>query len=56
MPIVHGEKFRDAVKPHNPNVEWLVYDNEGHGRARPETRIDFWTRVEKFLARHLATP
>ena len=56
VPIVHGEKFRDAVKPHNPNVEWLVYDNEGHGWARPETRIDFWSRVEKFLARHLAAP
>ena len=56
VPIVHGEKFRDAVKPHNPNVEWVVYDNEGHGWARPETRIDFWTRVEKFLARHIGVP
>ena len=56
VPIVHGEKFREAVKPHNPNVEWVVYDNEGHGWARPETRIDFWTRVEKFLARHIGVP
>jgi acetyl esterase/lipase len=51
VPIVHGEKFRDAIKPHNRDVEWVVYDNEGHGWARVETRIDFWGRVEKFLAR-----
>jgi len=54
VPIVHGEKLRDAVRPHNPGLEWVVYDNEGHGWARVETRLDFWGRVEKFLARHLA--
>jgi dipeptidyl aminopeptidase/acylaminoacyl peptidase len=31
VPIVHGEKFRDAVKAHNPQVEWVVYPDEGHG-------------------------
>ena len=56
VPIVHGEKFRDAVKPHNPNVEWVVYDKEGHGWSRPESRIDFWNRVDKFLTRHIGTP
>jgi dipeptidyl aminopeptidase/acylaminoacyl peptidase len=56
VPIVHGERLRDALKPHNPNVEWVVYDNEGHGWNNVDNRIDFWTRVEKFLARHLAAP
>lgn len=56
VPIIHGEKLRDALKPHNSKVEWLVHENEGHGWARPENRIDFWTRVEKFLARELAAP
>ena len=56
VPIIHGEKLRDALKRHNSKVEWLVYENEGHGWARPENRIDFWTRVEKFLARELAAP
>ncbi len=49
VPLVHGEKFRDAVKAHNKNVEWVVYENEGHGWRRPETRYDFWRRVERFL-------
>jgi dipeptidyl aminopeptidase/acylaminoacyl peptidase len=54
--IEHGERLRAALKPHNPAVDWVVYPEEGHGWYRPETRIDFWTRVEKFLARHLAQP
>lgn len=54
VPIVHGQKLRDALRPHNPQLQWVVYDNEGHGWARLETRLDFWGRVEKFLAQHLA--
>jgi dipeptidyl aminopeptidase/acylaminoacyl peptidase len=54
VPIIHGEKFRDAIKPYNPNVEWVVYGDEGHGWSKAATRIDFWGRVEKFLARHNA--
>lgn len=54
VPLIHGEKFRDANKPHNPGLEWLVYDNEGHGWARAENRVDFWNRVDAFLMRHLA--
>jgi len=54
VPLVHGQKFRDAVLPHNRQVEWVVYPEEGHGWSRPATRLDFWGRVEKFLARHLA--
>ena len=54
VPIVHGEKFRDANKPHNPQLEWVVYPEEGHGWRKLETRLDFWGRVERFLAQHLA--
>lgn len=54
VPIEHGQRFRDAVKPHNPQLEWIDYPNEGHGWQHLKTQIDFWGRVEKFLARHLA--
>ena len=53
VPLHHGEKFYKAVKQGNPNVEWVEYPAEGHGWALPETRVDFWTRVEKFLERHI---
>lgn len=56
VPIVHGEKFRNANKPHNPQLDWVVYPEEGHGWRKPETQLDFWQRVERFLAQHLASP
>lgn len=56
VPIYHGKKFYDAVKVNNPNVEWLAYPDEGHGLAVPKNRIDFWSRVEQFLGRHIGKP
>ncbi len=53
VPLVHGERMRDALRSHGNAPEWVVYD-EGHGWQSAETRIDFWSRVERFLARHLA--
>jgi dipeptidyl aminopeptidase/acylaminoacyl peptidase len=53
VPMVHGVKFRDAVRKGNPNVEWVVYRDEGHGWAALKDNVDFWTRVETFLAKNL---
>ncbi len=55
VPLFHGELFRDAVKKHNQQVEWVVYPEEGHGWSQPATRYDFWTRVEKFLDKHIGS-
>jgi dipeptidyl aminopeptidase/acylaminoacyl peptidase len=54
VPLIHGEKMRDALKSHNPQVEWIEYKDEGHGFVDLHNRVDFWERVEKFLARHLS--
>ncbi len=56
VPIHHGHKFYDAVKQTNKDVEWVEYDGEGHGWLLPATRVDFWTRVEKFLDRNIGKP
>jgi dipeptidyl aminopeptidase/acylaminoacyl peptidase len=53
VPIKHGQEFKDAVTRTNKNVEWVVYPDEGHGWRELKTNVDFWTRVERFLARHL---
>ncbi|TYQ07285.1 UNVERIFIED_ORG: dipeptidyl aminopeptidase/acylaminoacyl peptidase [Zoogloea ramigera] len=53
VPLNHGIKFYDAVKKTNPNVEWVEYEEEGHGWALPKNRIDFWGRVEKFLDKQI---
>lgn len=51
VPITHGTKFRDAVAHTNRNVEWHVYNGEGHGLRQDEHRIDYWRHVEAFLDR-----
>lgn len=53
VPIDHGTQLRNAVSPHNANLEWLVYADEGHGWMLPANKFDFWRRVEQFLDRHL---
>ena len=56
VPIYHGRKFYDAVRQTNPNVELVVYQEEGHGWVLPKTRIDYWSRVGKFLDAHIGKP
>ena len=56
VPLIHGEKFYAAVKKENPNVEWVVYSQEGHGGWSLKTQVDFWSRVEKFLEKNIGTP
>ena len=56
VPVYHGRKFYDAISPTNPNVEWVVYQEEGHGWALPKNRIDFWGRVERFLDKNIGEP
>jgi dipeptidyl aminopeptidase/acylaminoacyl peptidase len=55
VPIVHGEKFRDAMaKVPGSKIEWIVYDHEGHGWRNVDNRIDFWTHAARFLDSELA--
>jgi acetyl esterase/lipase len=53
VPLKHGTDFRDAVQAVNKQVEWVVYPDESHGWRELKTNVDFWTRVEKFLDRHI---
>ena len=54
VPIEHGRRLSAAVKPHNPGAELVVYTKEGHGWALLATELDWWGRVEVFLARNLS--
>ena len=53
VPIDHGRRLRSALRSSRQEVEYVVYDNEGHGWVRAETWLDFAGRLERFLARHL---
>ncbi len=53
VPIDHGERMLAALRKHRKPVEWVVYDHEGHGFRVLKNELDFYSRVEAFLARHL---
>jgi len=53
VPIDHGDRIRAAMRASGNEPEYIVYAGEGHGWFKVENRIDFWTRVEKFLAKNL---
>jgi dipeptidyl aminopeptidase/acylaminoacyl peptidase len=54
VPQAESEMIVSALKAKGKDVEYLLYPDEGHGFARPENRLSFYERAERFLARHLA--
>jgi dipeptidyl aminopeptidase/acylaminoacyl peptidase len=53
VPLEHGQAMRDALRKAQRPLEWVVYPDEGHGWAKLENRLDFYRRLERFLAEHL---
>jgi dipeptidyl aminopeptidase/acylaminoacyl peptidase len=49
VPVIHGERMRDALRKQGVPVEWVVYDDEAHGWIVEANNYDFYTRVAKFL-------
>lgn len=54
VPLVHGEKMRDALRDNKVPVEWVVYPEEAHGWNKTVNNVDFWDRVDRFLSKNLA--
>jgi dipeptidyl aminopeptidase/acylaminoacyl peptidase len=53
VPIVHGNRFNDALVAAGKKVEYVVYPGEGHGFNKDENVFDFYRRLEKFFAENL---
>lgn len=45
-----SEQIVSAIEKNGGKVTYVLYTDEGHGFARPENRLDFYARAEKFLA------
>ena len=56
VPIIHGERMRDALEKLRKPYEWMVKSDEGHGYAKLENRVEFYTRFEAFLKKSLSRP
>ncbi len=48
-----SEQIVAAMKERGIDYEYAMYENEGHGLAKPENRLDFYHRADRFLAKHL---
>jgi dipeptidyl aminopeptidase/acylaminoacyl peptidase len=53
VPLKHGTELRDEVQKTNSGVELVVYPDGAHILTQVKDRVDWWTRVEKFLARNI---
>jgi dipeptidyl aminopeptidase/acylaminoacyl peptidase len=51
--LVASETIVKALRERGYPVDFVVYPDEGHGFGRAENNLDFYGRVEEFLARHL---
>lgn len=50
---IEAEQIVSALKEKDLPHEYLLFEDEGHGLAKPENRMKFYAAVEAFLARHL---
>ena len=53
VPIIHGTTMRDTMEKAGKPLDYTVYTDEGHGFNAPNNIIDFYTRTERFFAKHL---
>lgn len=51
--IREADQIVKAMREKNLPVTYVVYTDEGHGFARPNNRLDFYGRVDEFLAKQL---
>ena len=51
--IKESTQMVEALRAKGLPVTYVVYTDEGHGFARPDNRLDFYGRVDEFLAKQL---
>ncbi|MDL1860903.1 S9 family peptidase [Betaproteobacteria bacterium PRO7] len=55
VPIEHAHRMRAALdRAGMRDVEWVVYPDEAHGILREKNASDLYSRIERFLAKHMA--
>lgn len=48
-----SEQIVAALRARGIDHEYLLFEDEGHGFAKPQNRLRFYAAAERFLARHL---
>lgn len=50
VPRAEADQMVEALRSRGISVEYLLFEDEGHGFARPENRLSFYAAAEGFLA------
>ncbi|HEY3414554.1 MAG TPA: S9 family peptidase [Armatimonadota bacterium] len=53
VPQAESDQIVAAMESSGKPVEYMVFEDEGHGFARPENRLKFYAAAEAFLAKYL---
>ena len=56
VPVGEAEQIVDKVRENGGSVEYLLYEDEGHGLAKLKNRLDAYPRIAAFLDQHLGAP
>jgi dipeptidyl aminopeptidase/acylaminoacyl peptidase len=52
VPVGEAEQIAEKAREHVP-VETLIFEDEGHGIAKRENRIEAYTAIARFLDEHV---
>ena len=55
VPVGEAEQIVEKVKNNGGAVEYLLYEDEGHGLAKLKNRLDAYPKIAAFLDEHLRT-
>ena len=53
VPVGEAEQIVESVRENGGTVEYLLYEDEGHGLAKLKNRLDAYPRIAAFLDEHL---
>lgn len=53
VPVQEAEQIVAALRARGREIEYLRYEDEGHGLAKAANRADAWPKVVAFFERHL---
>jgi dipeptidyl aminopeptidase/acylaminoacyl peptidase len=53
VPVYEAEQMVSALRSRGRDVEYLRYEDEGHGLAKAKNRADAWPKVVAFFERYL---
>lgn len=55
VPISHAEKMKAALNRSGKKVEWLTFEDEGHGIFYMRNEIAYYEKLLEFIDRHIGT-